>query len=248
MISSLFNQAFGICFALKAFRNEHGTLTQPTPALATVTATSVTLSGGEVPFLSRCTKPKASGFHLGKPARRERTRNKCNRSPVMFSRYLAATALSIAVIAGVRSYLSAIDPPRHTQAIPEAEMPANMGQAERERFEDLRDVARRRGEYAKFAEALTLELERGTIGLREATERIFYFCIQNYPEHLDHAGFAEEGLNIKTKIARNLVRTPGPISAIPAAAARTEDVTARLERELRELPYEEESGAPLERN
>src|SRR5260370_6686726 len=72
MISSLFNQAIGIRLALKAFRNEHGTLTQPTPALATVTATSMTLSGGEVPFLSRCTKPKASGFHLGKPARRER--------------------------------------------------------------------------------------------------------------------------------------------------------------------------------
>lgn len=154
----------------------------------------------------------------------------------MFSRCLAVTALSIAAIAGVRSYRNAVDPPGRPWAVIEADLASPMDPADRERYEELCDTARRRGAYAKFAEQLTLELGNGTIKLREATDALFYFCVQNYPEQLEHARFAGHSLSIKTKIARNLVETSDPASTSPPVAAR-------LERELRELPYEEECSA-----
>jgi hypothetical protein len=162
----------------------------------------------------------------------------------MFSRYLAVTALSIA---GIRSYRNAVEPPRRPWVMLEAELPSTMDPANLERYEELRDLARRREAYAKFADQLTLELGNGTIRLREATDALFYFCIQNYPEQLEHARFAGQGLNIKTHIARNLAETSGPASASGPGDAGNEDVAARLERELSELPYEAESSTPLER-
>jgi hypothetical protein len=163
----------------------------------------------------------------------------------MFSRYLAVTAVSIAAIAGFRSYRNAVEQPPRPRAALEAELPETMEPADRERYEELRDRSRRRDEYAKFAEQLTLELEHGTIKLREATDALFYFCIQNYPEQLEHARFAEEGLHIKTKIARSFMRSSW---TDPPSGAGIEDVVARLHGELGELRYEEESSTPLERN
>jgi hypothetical protein len=167
----------------------------------------------------------------------------------MFSRYLAVTALSIAAIAGVRSYRNAAEPPRRSWAMLEAELPSTMDPANLERYRELQDLARRREAYATFAEQLTLELANGTIKLREATDALFYFCIQNYPEQLEHARFAEDDLtlNIKIKIARNLVRSTWPPSVSGPGDAQIEEAAARLERELCELPYETECSTPLER-
>jgi hypothetical protein len=164
----------------------------------------------------------------------------------MFSRFLAASALSIVAIAGVRYYCDASAAPRQQQAIFPEDQPTSMTGPERARCEQLLDSSQRRGAYAQLAEHLAHALEAGTMGLGDATERLFYFCLQNYPEHLEHVAFAEQGEHIKTKLARNLVRAfPTPQAGGAANAAQAE-VAVRLDRELHELPYEADSSGRVE--
>jgi len=166
----------------------------------------------------------------------------------MLSRFMAVSALSIVAIAGARYYHAASAPPERPQtALPE-DQPAPMEGTERERHEQLSDLALRRGAYARLADQLGHELEGGTMALGDATERLFYFCLQNYPEHLQFVACIEPGEHIKTKLARNLTRPFSMPRAEGDAGSPTTEIAARLDRELRALPYEAESSGGLERH
>src|SRR6202035_3491559 len=128
-------------------------------------------------------------FLVGTPCAQGLPRNRCNRRPNMLSRFIAVSTLSMVAIAGVRYYGNASASPQGQQAVFPADPPAAMDECERERYEQLQDRARRRGVYAQLAAKLTHELEAGTMLLSDATERTFYFCLQNYPEHLEFVTF-----------------------------------------------------------
>jgi hypothetical protein len=161
----------------------------------------------------------------------------------MLCRYLAVTTVLLVVVVGARFNPHAAD--RRERPIFMAEQPSTMTGTDRERYEQLVDLRARRDEYSKIDDLLTKELARGAINLREATERMFYYCIQNYPEHLEYVSVAETGQNIKTRLARNFL---GGFQTAQNDGAKSgiDEIVVRLDRELRELPYEEESADRLE--
>lgn len=161
----------------------------------------------------------------------------------MFSRYLAVAVLSTIVVFGARYYPRPLE--CSAQALFEPQEPAAMSPAERDRHEHLVDVGSRRGSFAELTESLTGQLTSGTIGLREATERLFYYCVQNYPEHLEHVALAETGQNIKTMLAANLLRSFRSAREHGCGVTPNDELLARLDRELRELPYEAEAAGRI---
>lgn len=161
----------------------------------------------------------------------------------MFRRYLAVTAGSMALIVGVQFYPQGEK--RRQRAVFPEEQPSTMTATERERYEQLVDMRARRDGYAKIADLLTRELARGAIDLREATERLFYYCVQNYPEHLEYVLLAETGQNIKTRLARNLLRAFHSAQE-DGDGFGIDEIVVRLDRELCDLPYEEEKAGRLQ--
>jgi hypothetical protein len=159
-------------------------------------------------------------------------------APDMFRRYLAVTAVSMVVVVGARLSTGLVE--RREPAIVVEEQLSTMSEADRERCERLADLQTRRDGYAQIAELLTKELARGAINLREATDRLFYYSIQNYPEHLGNVAVAEPRQNIKTCLARHLLRQFLWAREDGLGGPDVEAVVARLNREFRELPYEEE--------
>jgi hypothetical protein len=120
-----------------------------------------------------------------------------------------------------------------------------MSESERERHAELADLQSRRDRFVAIADMLDKELHRGAISLCEATERLFFYCVQNYPEHLDNVALAEMGRNIKTRLARNLLRAFEGDQG-PGITAAVDEAAVRLEREMRELRFEEESAGRIE--
>jgi hypothetical protein len=161
----------------------------------------------------------------------------------MFRRYLAVTSVSMVVVAGVRFSPHMIE--RRERAIGAKEQPSTTIEADHERYERLADLQTRRDGYARIAELLTKELARGAIDLREATDRLFYYSIQNYPEHLENVSLAEQGQNVKTCLARHLVRELLWAREDGWGGPDVDAVVVRLNREFQELPYEDERAGRL---
>jgi hypothetical protein len=161
----------------------------------------------------------------------------------MFSRCLAMTTLSIVAIGGVRYFPGSIEMPK--QARMSLQQPSPMG-GDQERYAQLADLHSRRDVYATVAALLENGLVRGTIDLGEATDRLFYFCVQNYPEHLEFVLMVETGQNIKTRLARNLMGTCQLALEDGRGGSCVDEIIARLNRELRDLTYEDEESGRLE--
>jgi hypothetical protein len=104
----------------------------------------------------------------------------------------------------------------------------------------LDDLRQRRNTFSQLADRVTDELMLGEIDLRAAVDRILYFCLQNYPEHLHHVTDVEPGADIRIKLAHSLVR---------AVRCRLEErhpeldprpVLARIKRELHDIDAQPE--------
>jgi hypothetical protein len=63
----------------------------------------------------------------------------------------------------------------------------------------------RRDSFAEFANNLTCAMAHGQTSLHEATDRVFYYCLQQYPEHLENVLAAAPGKDVKIALADNLV-------------------------------------------
>jgi hypothetical protein len=114
-------------------------------------------------------------------------------------------------------------------------------QADSDSDRELDDQLQRRHRFADFTQRLTIALADGTISLREATERLFYFCLEAHPRYLDNVWEIESGQHVKTKIAQNLVRWARSADN----STKQDAMLARLEHELRELPYDDEADQTL---
>jgi hypothetical protein len=163
----------------------------------------------------------------------------------MFSRFLAVSALSLALVGGAQYCRSRPAGAAGKAMISEEELFAQ-SDYDHERRQELCELRSRRYAFVHFLNRLSAELGRGEVALAEATERIFYFCLQNYPEHLENVNHAEEGRNIKTKIARSLLRG-FDIADKTTGTANDKATLARLEQEIRALTYEEESAGLIDR-
>jgi hypothetical protein len=111
-------------------------------------------------------------------------------------------------------------------------------QKQAELLEDITDQARQCRPFAQFSKRLTEALLNGSISLREATEQLFCYSLQGYPMFLEYIWGAGEGRHVKTKVAHRLMRWVRESEDAPGCG----EVLARLEQELRDLPYEEEAS------
>jgi hypothetical protein len=163
----------------------------------------------------------------------------------MVARYLAVVTFSLGVVGGVQFIASTGALPRSCRSSP-AVLSSPTSEFDQERGAELADWKARRARYVVFADILEKRLLGGTIRLFEATERLFFFCVENYPEHLDFLTLIETGRNIKTRIANNLVRGFRCAQAERFGGSAMDGIVERLERELGELPYEEQLAGRLE--
>jgi hypothetical protein len=157
----------------------------------------------------------------------------------MLCRLMTVTALSTALIAGSQFYRSddgsQVQP---AKAMLATNTPINL-EDELARSAEMDQFGARRHAFAAVTARISGELGRGDTSLAAATERLFYYCLQNYPEYFENIWPVEPGAHIKTKIAQNLVRAfRSEEPACEPSAGRDAAIGARLERELHELPYE----------
>jgi hypothetical protein len=163
----------------------------------------------------------------------------------MVARYLSVVALSFGVIGSVRFIATTSAPPRSSISSPAA-LSSSTNEFDQERGAALVDQKFRRERYVTLVDRLEKGLLQGTICLREATERLFYYCVENYPEIIDFMVLAETGKNIKTRIARSFLRGFHIAQAERYGGSAMDDIVERLERELGDLPYEQEQAGRLE--
>jgi hypothetical protein len=159
----------------------------------------------------------------------------------MLSRFIAVTAFSVATVLGVHLYRTWSAPaPTGRDITAVGEDLSVMDEVNRERAQQLHDTWRRWLAFNQLTVKLTAELARGETGLHDATNRLFYYCLQNYPEHLECVMYAERGRSIKMSIAHNLVR-PFRAPRVPEyEGPGMAEAAARLEQELLELACLEE--------
>jgi hypothetical protein len=105
----------------------------------------------------------------------------------------------------------------------------------------IEDFSSRRGAYVRFAERLLEQLTRGETSLRDATERLFYYCLEQYPEYLEFTDLAATDCNIKTKLARNLISSIRAQKGLTERDPTFDEAVTRLEHELAALPFEDEA-------
>jgi hypothetical protein len=152
----------------------------------------------------------------------------------MFRHYVIPTTVSLGVIAGVLCYRGWSAQPEPRSALVRELVGAT--EETRRAWMEMEDQQQRRDEFMRFEGRLIDALEHAEIALRDAVERSFYYCLQNYPEHLLNVNNATGGAHIKAKLALNILR---------ALEARTElrggdpAVVARVECELAALPYDQ---------
>src|SRR5579871_2036258 len=99
----------------------------------------------------------------------------------MMVRCLAVSVLSIALAAGARFYRDSGPSPSaviHTLDDPSAVPPGPL----RDQLQELHERQARRNTFARFLRQVTAELAAGTADLRTATDRMFFFCLERYPE------------------------------------------------------------------
>jgi hypothetical protein len=148
-------------------------------------------------------------------------------------------ALGSMILAVAGSLYCQLGPPVVVSAAPGGDTDHSTSLSDPERVQGIDDQIARRGPFRQFSDRLYQALARKEISLHEATEKLFYYALCCYPEYLENVWSAEPGSDMKMKLARNFVRgfrmAPGTVHGEPASA-----IAARLERELRELPYEKD--------
>jgi hypothetical protein len=164
-----------------------------------------------------------------------------NRRPIMLSRYLVAGTVSIVVLAGVQYYQNTDAPAPNMVQVRVDQVPGAPEEQSRT-WREFDERAQRRDGFARYDAHLLQELMLKRTTLRDATERIFYYCLQHYPEHLENVHHAEQAQHIKMKLARNLLRG---LQVRQETQGGDPAVVASLECELRVLPYEPDGAAEL---
>src|SRR5437763_6579246 len=164
----------------------------------------------------------------------------------MFNRCLITTVASLAILAAVQQYRVRTAQASPAPAPVPIESAAGGPEARRRRSCELDEQAQRRAGFAAYQERLLTALRDNQATLRDTTERVFYYCVQHYPEHLENVGHAEPAQHIKMKLAQNLVRAlQVPCGAPPETPEWcSRAALGRLQQELQALPYEEPGTAP----
>lgn len=158
----------------------------------------------------------------------------------MFSRYLMRSIVPIALIVGVQWYRDrAADPPAPLVDREAADQLAGASDDVRREWHALDDQSQRRADFAQFEARQVEALLRKELGLGDVTERVFYYALQNYPEFLEYVHNAEHAQHIKTKVAKNLLRT---LEMRRDMGRDDSAILAHYECELDGLPYEGEAG------
>jgi hypothetical protein len=164
----------------------------------------------------------------------------------MFSRCLAVGSLSLALVGGAQFYPDRWADRSESLTVRGEDVAAQSGY-DGERRQALIDLRCRRDAFAQFLARLGGELTRGETRLGEATERLFYYCLQNYPEHLENVSHAEQGRHIKTRLARSILRGLGAVQFQPDVPPNHGEVLARLEQEVSEVTYDKDPDGRAER-
>ncbi len=99
---------------------------------------------------------------------------------------------------------------------------------------DIEAVARAHRQFNALFERLAADLGRGNGTLAEAADRLFYYCLVGYPQHLNNIARAESQKDVKAVLAESLVRELRHRRA-EAPGSCADDVLARLGDELRRL-------------
>jgi hypothetical protein len=154
----------------------------------------------------------------------------------MVSRLAFTCILSITVVAGMHWYRSRDNQetdPAFVQI--DVNLMSDAPEAMRQQWSDLVERGRRRDAFSRFDARLQAALLRRETSLRDATEKMYYYCLQHYPEHLDNIFHAERGSHIKMKIAQNILRS---LTVRQEVMGCDQSIVAYFECELSTLPYE----------
>jgi len=149
----------------------------------------------------------------------------------MFCRYLSLAIFPVAVVLGGQLYTGV----RNVGCGTIAERDLVSEESNRETSLWLEDLRSRRNAFAKFATEISDDLASGDVKLIAAVDRMFYYCLQNYPEHLESVSFIAPGRDIKAKLGHNLVWGVRTILGEQPERPQDAELIARLERELHEL-------------
>jgi hypothetical protein len=155
----------------------------------------------------------------------------------MLSRCVATSLLCVGTIAGVQWYRCPASAQPVRGWIKATVDPRTAPEAQAREWLYLEDKAQRRERFMHFEEAMLAQLARQEVDLRDTVDRLFYYSLNQYPEHLDNIATVEPGRDIKTKLGQNLLR------AIRIAHTYGEgdfsSVIVRLDSELHELTQTE---------
>lgn len=156
----------------------------------------------------------------------------------MLRRCLTAGIASIVLIVGVEWYRGRAAP---APAVVEARVDQQAGVPEETRraWRELEDQSQRRNRFRQFESRLMQALVQREISLRDATERLFYYCLEHYPEHLENVNHAEPGHHIKMKLAQNMVRS---LEVRQETAGGDSATVAYFQCEMGALPYSQDAS------
>ncbi len=99
---------------------------------------------------------------------------------------------------------------------------------------DIEAVSRAHRQFNALFERLAEDLGRGEGTLSEAADRLFYYCLVGYPQHLNNIARAESQKDAKVVLAEGLLRELRHRRA-EAPGSCAYDVLARLGEEMRRL-------------
>ena len=106
------------------------------------------------------------------------------------------------------------------------------------------ELRNRRDRFDLVMQRVTDDLGQRRTGLAEATDYVFFYCVQFYPEYLDHLWLVEPGASTRLKLAHNLIsyfRAELEVSRT-AERARLLRLIGDLEQQLERFASELESG------
>ncbi len=155
-------------------------------------------------------------------------------------RCLTAAACSMAMLAGVTWYRESDCLPAFARV--RLDPQGGVPEAEQRTWNLLEDHARRRTAFLQFETRLIAGLRRKETNLRAVTERLFYYCLQHFPEHLENVCNAERGGHIKTKLAQNILRS---VESEQEASGGDPAIVGYFEGELQAIGCEEHAAATL---
>jgi hypothetical protein len=101
-----------------------------------------------------------------------------------------------------------------------------------------------RKEFAAYTDGVVEQLAGGRLGLRQARDRILYYCLTHYPDYLHHIQIIEKGNTLKNKLASCLMRFVKDYQTFSEKAPVADETLSSLESEFNELLAEDEHETP----